>query len=78
MVEVDADGEDDPEFVNDSGIAFEVPLGLRKSDGTIVPIAAEERDEAMEMDGVETNNQFFGRPEPIPSNVRKLVSIPKH
>lgn len=67
----DAEGEDDPDYVNDSGVAMGAPLGLRKSDGTIIPL---EEKEAMDMDESETP-QFFGRPEVPPSHVRQLASF---
>lgn len=69
--DLDAEGEEDPDFFNDSGIGLEGPLGMRKADGSIVPII-EQPDEAMEMD--EADNQIFGRPEPVPSHIRKLVN----
>ena len=67
LTDMDAEGEDDPEYFNDSGI---VMLGRRNPDGTIEPLQ-ERDDDAMDMDEAEV--QFFGHREPVPSHVGKLV-----
>lgn len=68
----DAEGEVDYDYVNDSGIALSEPLGIRKDDGSIVPIEDQEEN-GMETDQVDA--QFFGEPELAPSRVGKLVSF---
>ena len=67
---LDADGEDDPEYINDSGVGFDVPLGIRKAGGAIEPLNVE-LEEPMEVDGAEV--KYFGKPESIPSHVGQLV-----
>ncbi|KAH8117033.1 DNA-binding protein [Phellopilus nigrolimitatus] len=70
--DADADGEEDPDFVNDSGISLKGPLGMRKTDGSIVPIENQEED-TMETDAIDV--QFFGKPEIAPSHVGQLRAI---
>ncbi|KAI0063417.1 hypothetical protein BV25DRAFT_1883873 [Artomyces pyxidatus] len=57
--DVDAEGEDDPEFpidaVNDSGVGLDawLPLGVRTNDGDIVPLSREELEsEKVPVDGL--------------------------
>lgn len=70
LTDLDAEGEDDPDYVNDSGIAFEEPLGRRMSDGDILPLKAGSEDH-LETDQPEV--RFFGKPEVVPSHVGQLV-----
>ncbi|KAL5511311.1 hypothetical protein ACEPAH_4527 [Sanghuangporus vaninii] len=64
----DAEGENDPDYANDSGIAIISPLGLRQADGSIVP-DQDGKDDAMD---VECPAQFFGKPDIVPSRVGEL------
>ncbi|THH03421.1 hypothetical protein EW145_g6266 [Phellinidium pouzarii] len=69
--DADAEGEDDPEDINDSGIGMDGLLGMRKADGSIIPLDGNGID-AMETDD---DVQFYGRPEIVPSRVGELRSI---
>lgn len=71
LSEDDAEGEQDPDFVNDSGIGLQVPLGKRAADGSIVPIESSD-DDGMDVDA-EGEAQYHGLPEIAPSRVGKLV-----
>ncbi|KAL5529555.1 hypothetical protein ACEPAG_5540 [Sanghuangporus baumii] len=64
----DAEGENDPDYANDSGIAIINPLGLRQADGSIVP-HQDGKDDAMD---VECPVRFFGKPDIVPSRVGEL------
>ncbi|EJD02237.1 DNA-binding protein [Fomitiporia mediterranea MF3/22] len=65
----DADGEADPDYINDSGIGFGGLLGLRKADGSIAPIERE-ADDAMDID--ESSVKFFGKPDVTPTKLGQL------
>lgn len=67
LTDRDAEGEDDPEYVNDSGIGFGEPLGKRGADGVIKPT----ENDTMETD--EPEIRYFGKPEVVPSRVGELV-----
>lgn len=73
-MDADAEGEDDPDFVNDSGVAFVEPLGVRISDDSIRPLTDEdiEAADAMECDG---NEPFLGKPDFEPERLGQLVSV---
>lgn len=66
----DAEGCPDPDYVNDSGIAIDVPLGIRKGDGTIIP-----KLRNGDVDMVTSNNDahYYGKPEVVPDRVGQLV-----
>ncbi|KAI5120474.1 hypothetical protein M0805_006494 [Coniferiporia weirii] len=67
--DADAEGEDDYEFADDSGIGLDGPLGMRKADGSVVPFDA---NSANAMDADEADVHYFGRPEMAPSHVKHL------
>ena len=66
----DAEGENDPDYANDSGIALACPLGLRQADGSIAP----EKHEKVNAMDIESPAEFYGKPDIIPSRVGELVS----
>lgn len=96
-LDVDADGEDDPDYadgvfvgnVDDSGVEFPVPIGIRMEDGEIKPLPLEfiktrssprqsnSANSAMEVDeGAERH--YAGYPEKVPSHAGALVRIPHY
>ena len=72
LADADAEGEDDPEYVNDSGIVFVEPLGVRTDDGAIRPITAEDVDAMSAMD-LDEDEQIFGKPDFEPKKLGQLV-----
>ena len=74
LTDADAEGEDDPDYANDSGVAFVEPLGVKTDDGTIRPVTAEDFETANAMD-VDENEQFFGKPDYEPERLGQLVRL---
>ena len=74
LTDADAEGEIDPDFANDSGVELVEPLGVRTNDGRIRPLTAQEveLEEAMEVD---SDEQFFGKPDFEPERVGQLVGL---
>ena len=70
LTDSDAIGEVDPDYADDSGISLPTLLGLRKEDGCIEPMEAED----VEMTSAQEGAQYFGAAEEVPSHVGKLVS----
>ena len=66
----DAEGCPDPDYVNDSGIAIDVPLGIRKGDGTIIPNL---QNGDVDMETSNNDTHFYGKPEVVPDRVGQLV-----
>ncbi|PAV23827.1 meiosis specific hop1 [Pyrrhoderma noxium] len=65
----DAEGDPDPDYVNDSGIAIDVPLGIRKGDGTIIPKL---RNGDVDMETSNNDAHYYGKPEVVPDRVGQL------
>lgn len=68
----DAEGDDDPDFVNDSGIVLDRPLGLRGPNGDIDPMNTQAADG---MDTDEPDAKFMGKPDVAPDRLGQLVSL---
>ena len=74
LTDADAEGEDDPDYVNDSGVELVEPLGVKTDDGNIRPLTAEDIEAANAMDVDDGEEQFFGRPDFEPERLGQLVS----
>ncbi|TDL24968.1 DNA-binding protein [Rickenella mellea] len=72
LSDLDADGEVDPDYADDSGIGFSIPLGVRMPDGTIAPISPS--DDSMQIDP-EAEAEYCGQREIAPSRVGRLQEM---
>lgn len=77
LTDADGEGEDDPDFVNDSGVAFVEPLGVKTDDGTIRPMTAQDFDSAANAMDVDEHERIFGKPDYEPERLGQLVRISK-
>lgn len=66
----DAEGDPDPDFVNDSGVDFQNPIGQRDANGSIIPL---KQQDAMDVD-MDLQAEFRGKAEIPPSRVGKMVT----
>lgn len=70
LSDADAEGEPDPDYINDSGIMLQEPLGMLASDGSIIAIVP---DTSGNMDVDANDVQFGGLSEEVPSRVSRMV-----